>query len=274
MPERYDLHTHLFTTWEQGRLSLERASRDPDYVLDAVRNAGLDGIVLANFGDYRYEQFVDSLKERKGGKYRISKELSNALVFESDDVAVKIIKGQEVPTKHGHLLVLAQDYGTRILTDQTLLKDKEIELAARGANASGSVVVPCHWWGFGGIGKNRLLENAENFHAFEEFNGNYSPPSPEDIEEIRTQTSLFGIATSDSHNRKDLGNGYIEIFEDLDFSSADNLKESLKNTLLSGEFKFEVRKRNPLASRFGHAAIIGYDVFIRRKFKLLEGIEI
>ena len=31
----YDLHTHLFTTWERGRFSLERTPRDIDLIIDS-----------------------------------------------------------------------------------------------------------------------------------------------------------------------------------------------------------------------------------------------
>ena len=69
---RYDLHTHLFTTWEKGRLSLERGSRHPDVILDSVNKAGVDGIALVNFADNRYEKFVyESIVHP--GNWKISK---------------------------------------------------------------------------------------------------------------------------------------------------------------------------------------------------------
>jgi len=75
---KYDLHTHLFTTWEKGKLSLERAPRDLDYIADSIKNAGLDGIALVNFEDVRYENFAASARENPG-RYRVARELANAL---------------------------------------------------------------------------------------------------------------------------------------------------------------------------------------------------
>jgi hypothetical protein len=255
---KYDLHTHLFTTWEQGNLSLERAPRNPDYLLDAVKAMGLDGIALANFCDTRFEQFADSASQAV--RYKLAKKLLNALIFEHREGQIKIIGAEETSTDKGHLLIIGKDYGSRIIPRSSLTS-----IDSRGASK-----IADHFWDKHiGIGKTNLIELSSYFTAFERANSNFGNLSDEEVKELEKTTGLFSISTSDSHNRRDLGNAYIETSQDFDFSSEENLRGSIEQTLKQRKFIPHFVRMNPYLSRLGHLFLVSYDVKIRRPLKLL-----
>jgi len=267
---KYDLHTHLFHTWEKGKFSLERAPRNVDYIISAINNAGLDGIVLANSHDARYEKFA-WLSREHDGEYRMVRELENALVFvdKKETKEIKIIKGDEVETKEGHVLVIGAKYFQNMWGES-------LERTLKIAEKHGAVKIATHVFGCYGIGKENLLKYVDEFHAFEGFNGNYSNfffkgnLNQKEIERLEKELGIPGISVSDSHNKKDIGNGHIEILEDLEFTNSDNLKDSLKDVLKNKRFKLVIRKLNSLSSVVGHVAVCLYDCKIRRPLGLIK----
>lgn len=232
---KYDLHAHLFTSWETGKFSLERGSREVGDILDVVKNEGLKGIALTCFEDYRFEEFAASARS-EFGKYRLVRELSNALTFTDGEEAIRIIRAQEIPTREGEVLALAGNSFDRIQKEQGLKETLE-----KIAN-SGAIAIAVHPAGYGGIGKVKLTGYGNLFHAYEKFNANFQPV---------LLAGLPGISVSDCYNRKDLGNGYIEIEKDFDFSSEDNLISSIKEALASRRFKPVVKKEILFAQKRG-----------------------
>jgi len=252
----YDLHTHLFTNWERGRFSLERASRGVDDIIDSIKYAGLDGIALVNFGDIRFEEFAAKARVHFG-RYKLMREIVNALSFTDGDSVFRVIRGQEIPTSEGHVLALGGNGFARIPRGLSL-KDTLDE-----ADNAGIPVIADHPLGYMGIGEKKLNDYSERFAAYELFNGNYRI--------VRDFAGdLNGIAVSDSHNRKDLGNGHVNFSRDIDFSRENNLRDSLRAMLSSGEFRVSVRRRNPLSSRVGHIVTALYDSKVRLKLGWLE----
>lgn len=81
--------------------------------VDIIRKRlGPGGIIgLVNFEDRRYEEFADS-----DGYDRMN--LGNAMHFPEQDVL--IIKGQEVPTREGHLLVIGVPQSVYLESDKSL----------------------------------------------------------------------------------------------------------------------------------------------------------
>jgi len=254
----YDLHTHLFTTWEQGRFSLERTPRDVDLIIDSIKQAGLEGIALVNFEDIRFEEFAAEARVHFG-KYKLMREIVNALSFTDGDSVFRVIRGQEIPTSEGHVLALGGNGFARIPRGLSL-KDTLDE-----ADNAGIPVIADHPLGYMGIGGKRLSDYSERFAAYEAFNGNYKS-----IIDCEFAGDLNGIAVSDSHNLKDLGNGHVNFSRDIDFSRENNLRDSLKAMLASGEFRVSVRRRNPFSSKLGHVVTAVYDAKIRVKLGWLE----
>lgn len=273
--EKYDLHAHLFSNWKKGKYSLEKAPRTPEYILDTINKKGLDGMVLTNFGDAdglktAYEELAASSYDGESlGKYKLVRELDNALVFENGEREFKIIKGHEISTLAGHVVAIGLKKGffveERRNLDSTLKKVR----ANRGiSNAD-------HYSGFMGIGIDKLMQYSKLLDCFEGINQNYVHeilkfklglnPSLDELNQIKSLTGLNWIAVSDCHNRKDLGNGHIEINENLDFSSGDNLTEHLKDVLKQGRFRPINGQPNSLRSVLGHAFITTYDGKIRTR---------
>lgn len=277
MVERYDLHTHFFTNWKKGKFSLERAPRNPNYILDAVRKAGLDGVVLANAGASggwkdAYEEFSETAKDKERlGEYKLVRELKNAIIFEDEKGLLKIIKGQEVLTE-GHILAIGLNYG-EIIPSRVKLESALKQIINIGAISSAA-----HPFGFLGIGKENLERYKERFNVFE-LNQNYEHillqpklginPSTEEADKLAKKLGLNWVPVSDCHNRRDLGNGHIKVESNsIDFSSSDNLKDSLKEVLKYGKQKRfipVIRKPNSLISVMGHMLIGLYDLRIRNK---------
>ncbi len=274
--QKYDLHTHFFTNWEKGKFSLERRERTPKYVLNGMMKKELDGIVFCNVGNrgvwrYAFEQLREALKDReKLGKYSLVRKLDNALEFSDNERLYKIIRGHEIPTKEGHIVVIGLNAGEMIpsgLRLETVLK--EIEKLGGISNA-------CHVFGLFGIGKENLEKYKEEFDIFEGKNMNYENrllksrlglnPSEEELNEIAKHLKINWIAVSDCHRARDVGNAYIEIEELLDFSNEDNLLDSLKDLLVKKKFENAVRKANPLLSIARHIIINKYDCGIRTKY--------
>lgn len=278
MPQKYDLHTHFFTNWDKGKYSLERHERSLKYILNAMKKEGLDGIVLANGGSEggwkdAYEQLTLQIKDKERlGEYTLVKKIDNALEFADDKKLYKIIKGQEVLTKQGHIIAIGLNYG-KIIPSRL-----ELETALKEIKSLGGVSDAAHAPVFLGIGIKNLKKYKELIDVWEAKNMNYENsllrfklgvnPSIEEADEIAKQLEINWIAVSDCHNKKDLGNGQIEI-ENLDFSSANNLRASLRYFLVSGKFTSIIKRANSLTSVLGHMIIYSYDIHIRNKVRLV-----
>jgi hypothetical protein len=263
--KKYDFHTHLFTTWERGTLSLERGSREPEIILNSVIRSGLDGISLVNFEDYRYEHFVDEAKQKRG-KYKIVRDIKNALVFDIQGREVVVMKGQEIPTAKGndeHVLCLGLRYGQQLQSHAGLKKTLEKAREIQG------VVVADHVANSLGIGHDNLYVFAKYFDAFESFNANFPMMRKEEKEYWESELKIPGISVSDSHNRRDLGNGHTDT-DMLDFSNAHNFRCSFKDMCKRRDFTPVVERQNPGISKLEHIGFVLYDVFLRRKLGFLK----
>ncbi len=126
------------------------------------------------------------------------------------------------------------------------------------------VIIADHWWTNNGISKKNLIRYQNYFHAFEEFNGNYEKLKTKRIQEIKQKTGLNSIVSSDSHMLEDIGNAYIEFYKDIDFSSSEDLKNSLRLRIKAGKFESHIKKKNPLSSKVKHIVLVLYDAKIRR----------
>lgn len=201
-----DLHNHLRTSSNMKGLF------NPAIDL-ASKRLGKGGIfALVNFEDERYERFSE-----ENGYER--KDLGNAIYVPEKDILV--VKGQEIPTKKGHLLVLGLERGVKISANNTF-----IDIISE-ARYNGGIIIADHPFYHSGIGK--MLERTppilNHIDAIEGHNGeaafglpigpfplNANRKAQEFYEKMSQQYPHLGmISTSDGHSLYELGKSYIDI---------------------------------------------------------------
>ena len=102
-----DLHNHLRTRSDMHGLFNPAIDK-------TKKRLGAGGILgVVNFDDRRYEDFVS----QKGG-YEREKIGRNAIYVPEKDILV--VKGQEVPTQDGHILVIGLNYGVNLERKRSL----------------------------------------------------------------------------------------------------------------------------------------------------------
>lgn len=118
----------------------------------AVKKLGDGGIFgLVNFSDRRYEDFA-------GQKGYERKNFGNAVYVPEKDILV--VKGQEVPTTDGHLLVLG------LKEDKHLKEGRGILDSIKEAKDENALVIADHPFGKAGAGKFFVEENNRNHCHF------------------------------------------------------------------------------------------------------------
>lgn len=151
-----DLHNHLRTTsyFREGDFN-----RAVDIGQKRLGEGGIFGVV--NFSDTRYEKF----SELKGYERVFVGEEENGVYVPERDIL--IVKGQEVPTRSGHLLVMGLPKNKHIKERRTLVDTISEARDKRG------IVIADHPFYRDGIGHTLLAspELIEGIDAIESFNG-------------------------------------------------------------------------------------------------------
>lgn len=154
-----DLHSHLRTTsyWQEGDFN-----RAVDVAQRRLGEGGIFGLV--NFSDTRYETFSGLT----GYDRDFVGEGKNAVYVPQKDIF--IVRGQEVPTQQGHLLVLG------LPKDVHLRERRSLEDAIKEARDSNGIIIADHPFYREGIGPciQDKPELVKQFDAFEVFNGEAS----------------------------------------------------------------------------------------------------
>ncbi len=221
-----DFHNHLRTS---SRLSDEDFNAAIDIASERLGLGGTFGMI--NFADKRYEKFTQLI----GYKREYVGENRNAIYVPERDVLV--VKGQEVPTKQGHLLILGLGWDEHITPYMTL--EDTLKQAKEEYNAT---IIGDHLFFTQAQGAGRYL--GENFHlvkdldAIEVYNGE---AAIHPLANFRAQ-NLFNrivtyptgaISTSDGHSLLEIGRNWTEI-DEIDRGNPENyltsLKESVQNT--------------------------------------------
>ena len=233
-----DLHNHLRTS---SRFFDSDFNRAIDTSRDKLGKGGIMGLV--NFNDHRYEDFISLRSYHRD--YIGSN--SNAVYFPDKDILV--VKGQEVPTKQGHLLVLGLGKGVH------LKQDKDLVYTLQEAEDNQGIIIADHPFYAHGVG-NYLAENPDllkYFDALEVHNGEAAfgiPKTPfiyganqkalRFYNEHRGDFSNLGaLSSSDGHSFYELGTSWTEIdFPDLYNANFNNsLRRSIRNTNESKKMK-------------------------------------
>lgn len=218
-----DLHNHLRTSSNVKEGDFNRA------IDVAQKRLGFNGTFgLINFADARYENFANS----KGYERQ---NIGNAVYIPEKNILV--VKGQEVRTKEGHLLVLGLKQNTHLKSGT----DIALEDAIKEAKDNNGILIADHPFYREGIGRN-LQENPEllkKIDGMEIFNGEAvfipgltprkaNKKAMDFFEELERQgKNIGGIASSDGHSLYELGKNYT-LIPQLNISNSEALIESLR----------------------------------------------
>lgn len=227
---RADLHTHLQT---------RNVTHDFNKITDTIRQRlGPEGIIgLINFEDDRYERVL-------GMEGYERENVGNAFYIPEKDVLV--IKGQEVPTKEGHLLVLGLEEGIG------LASNRSVEDTLKEARDNNGVIILDHPFYRDGLGnyfseRRRLFEEID---GIETFNGEASLPlGPSTmkangralglyLEAKKDNPHLGAISASDGHSLYEIGKSFTKLPK-IDYNSPeslnDSLREGIREDIMRGE---------------------------------------
>jgi len=218
-----DLHNHLRTSSNMEGLF--------NKVVDKIRERlGSGGIIaVANYNDKRYESFVNQ-------KGYIRENLGNAIYIPEKEIL--IVKGQEIPTKDGDLLILG-------LKENTHLKSGRIlEDTCKEANDNGGIIIGVHFFYVAGVGPS--LEENESllkyFDGFEIHNGeaaiwipgiapaHANKKAQEFYEKIKNDYDTGAISCSDGHSLYEIGSSYI-FLEKPNIKNSEKLNKSLRKSI-------------------------------------------
>lgn len=235
-----DLHNHLRTSDNFKDEDFNKAIDICNKKLGNYKNYSAFGMI--NFNDSRYETF-------SGLKGYDRQTIGNALYIPEKKVVV--IKGQEVPTKDGHLLVLGLKENVHLKSNQTL------EDTIKEAKDNNGILIADHPFYSQGLGKRLNDANIrDSIDGIEIFNG-------EATNAMNREAIIFyhksmgymdysAISSSDGHSFYELGNNFITL-PDLDITDSEKLVESLKFEISRSEL-YPSRKKHSIIGTLDHFA--------------------
>lgn len=227
-----DLHNHLRTS---SILENSDFNNSIDVACKKLGSGACFGMI--NMHDRRYEKFADL----KGYDREWIGDNKNAIYIPEKDVLV--IRGQEVTTKQGHLLVLGLDY------DVHLKNGISLEETLEKAKDNNGIIIADHPFYIEGIGKSleKNMQLLKSLDAIEVHNGEASfglPIGPFSIgankkaqkfySKIKNDYPHLGaIASSDGHSIEEVGSSWTEIDKpEYNKNFVYSLKNSIRNTNL------------------------------------------
>ncbi len=243
MKIKADLHNHFATIGSD----INNFNEAIDAIRKKLGEGGICGLV--NFEDKRYEAF-------SGLKGYEREDIGNAVYVPEKQVLV--VKGQEVPTKQGHLLVLG------LQKDVFLRKARSLEDTIKEARDNNGIIIADHPFYKCGIG-NYLAKNEkplEEIDAIEVYNGEANLYIPL-ITRIGTNTKaqvfyefakkyypdLGSFVSSDGHSLYEIGSSWMKIPEPC-LKNSETLTKSLRKGIKIPRSEGE-EKRGKIVSYVG-----------------------
>ena len=222
-----DLHNHLATFIYKGSFN--------DVIDIAYKRLGSNGIFsITNGYDNRYEDFLNLKTSYK------KESIGNSIYIPNKKIL--IIKGQEVFTKQGHLLVLG------LSKNINLKHNKNLEDSLKQAKDNNTIVISPHPFFIGGLG-NYLIKNHRHlkyFHGIEIHNGEafYGNEKAKDFYSlIKEDYNLGALSFSDGHSVKEIGSSYT-LLEKPNLKTFEKLIESLKKSVQQHNKDFSKDKQS------------------------------
>jgi hypothetical protein len=218
-----DLHNHLRTLSGMNGLF--------NKTVDKVRSSlGVGGLIgLVNYEDKRYESFVNQRGYER-------KNIGSAIYIPEKDVV--IVKGQEIPTNQGDLLVLG------LKENKHLKSGKSLEYTFNEARDNNGIILADHLFYFAGIGcylrRNQSL--LKYLDGIEVHNGeanvwipkiapaNANNISQEFYGKIKNNFNIGAICVSDGHSIFEIGSSYSSI-EKPNIENSEVLNKSLRKSI-------------------------------------------
>ncbi len=240
-----DLHNHLGTKKYTGSFN-----KSIDISKEKLSDGGVLGVV--NFSDLRYETFVGSEGYER-------EQLGNAIYV--PEKGIYVIKGQEIATKQGHLLVVGLKWG-RSLKDGRGLED-----TLKEARDNNGVIIAAHPFVNGAgdyIEKNpgilELMDGIE-IHNGEAFFGNKK--ARDFYSRIKNDYDIGGVSFSDGHSLYEIGSSYTWL-EQLDFKDSEAFVSSLRKAIRAHKDFSKDKKHNSIAGMVEHAVRMASIVGIQK----------
>jgi hypothetical protein len=240
-----DLHNHIRTPSDIYDGDFNRVI---DRAAKSLGHPGTAGAIMGvvNFEDARYEDFIGSPGY---GRQYLGENRNGAYVMEKK---VLVVKGQEVPTKQGHLLVMGTGSGVH------LTGDRNIEYTIKEARDCGGIIILDHPFFWGGAGKyveenSKLLENidAMEIHNGEALWGNRSAREFYDMVK-RDYPNLGAISTSDGHSINEIGSSWIYMdFPDIE--RAQDFVPSLRESVMNCHMGMSMKMKKSIVGALAHA---------------------
>jgi predicted metal-dependent phosphoesterase TrpH len=262
-PVRADLHNHLKTS---SRMLDGDVTEAASVAFNKLGYGGVLGVI--NFNDDRYEKVLD-VSSHAG------REIGNATYFAVVDILV--VKGQEVPTQQGHLLVIGIERNYHLKPYQSLeytLDEADEVNAIKGADH------PFHHQGLGPF----LRENPkyiERFNFIETHNGEaafsafgllpkYANEVAQDFyNEVKIDfPDIASISSSDGHSFREIGRSWTELYMPDNYSdlqTSEQVLEYLGRGLRARRHNFqtEQRKNSKLAALIHIGEVVGIIAFTK-----------
>jgi len=235
-----DLHSHVVVKYE-GKPDLNR-------IAEHCMNIGLDVLVFTNFVDSRYE-YLKRTARALSKRYKFE-DLGRAFYVFGAQKSFMVIKGQEIPTKQGHILTVGATGDIKNYNDlsETIKEAKDKDAIIIADHPFTSV--------WGGLGRKNLEEHLEDWDAIEVFNAQNiklvpflmdQTESNKLAQEFAYENNLPGVATSDSHKLNEIALSYITFKQKLNFSKSDDIIAYLRKIIKNKEFE-NVRRYNSWGS--------------------------
>ena len=262
-----DLHNHLKTS---------NIFKDKDFnrAIDAAyKRLGPGGIFeIVNFNDRRYEEFSNL----KGYERVYIGESNNGFYVPEKDIIV--VKGQEVPTQKGHLLVLGLG-SNKHLKQHKLLKD-----TLKEAKDNNGIIIIDHPFYSEGIGKHPRQLNSyyllKNTDGIEIYNGEAAFGLPLDplpfnankkaLEFYKITKENFpnvgALSSSDGHSMYELGSNWTEI--DKPKIERDNFVNSLRESVRKTDLNTNRKNKKLILGSIDHIVDLIFLTKIAPKFRL------
>jgi len=222
-----DLHNHLRTLSDMSKLSFNE-------VIDiAKQRLGAGGILgIVNFNDERYEQFSNLPGYER-------QDLGNGFYVPEKDILV--VKGQEIPTKQGHILVLGIEKGKH------LKPGKDLEETIKESLDNDGIIIMDHPFYHAGVGEyiKQAPILAECFDGIEVYNSeaelyiprilprNANEKARKLYEEVKEFSEIGALFSSDGHSLAEIGRSYtqLEMPEYGSIRDSNNLTNHLRNAI-------------------------------------------
>lgn len=254
MKIKADLHNHLST--------LSNIPKEFNKTLDiAKKRLGKNGILgIINGGDdNRYEDFINLRGYER-------QNLGNAIYVPGKEILV--LRGQEVFTKQGHLLVLG------LKRDIHLKSNQNLENSLKAAKDNNGIIIAVHPFFIFGAG-NYLAKNPillEYFDGIEIFNGEAfygNKKAREFYNQIKGDYGIGVVSSSDGHSLYEIGFNYTWL-EKPNIEDSEKLNYSLRNSIKEHKDYFEDNQNLSIVGSLEHSIKLAPIEVLHRLKKLTQ----